>query len=377
MFPDLRASSRAVVTLLGPCSACSPLAVRRQEQGAGDRSVGHEGPEVFPQGGVGEQVLACLRGHDEQGVEQHHAAQGLAHPGPAQAGPSGQERRAREELGVLVGAVEVEHADVLDEDQVAQAGQGRGEDHGQDPDPVHVDPRHDGPLRVLARRLEAHPQPAAQEPGHGRGHRQHEQHHERGYFHRPDGEHPQAVQDAAERLEVDHVADADPAREHHRPVARVDDGAVADHEHELVDPRGQEADHQGGDHLPTLHPVQGKSDGPARKGCQRQADARHRGQARAAGQAAVHGEDHPGLGSQGPHRDGEVQPESGVDREHQGQDHHAVADEAGHHLVGHESDPQAGDDQPAQGQAQEGQGQGPGPTLHGGSWRPRPAGRRG
>ena len=89
----------------------------------GDNAIGHEYAEVFAQLGVVEELLAGLRGHDEQRVKEDHAQNGLLVGGLLHARTAHQQGRNGELPHLGMRAVRGEGADVLQVDQLTPAGQ--------------------------------------------------------------------------------------------------------------------------------------------------------------------------------------------------------------------------------------------------------------
>ena len=269
-------------------------------------------------------------------MEQDDTDQGMTDLGPGDGRPAGEQRRAGKDIGVQVGGVDIEHADILNEYDVTQAGDDGGEDDRLDPDQTGIEA--EGLHSVAAETdggevsAEAGMQGIVDDQSHETDNEQHEQRH----LDFPEAQDPDGVEQVPEAIEIDHVADADSPGQHHLGVAGGDDGAVADHEYQLIHTGGEEADQDGGDHLPSPGPVQAEPDHITQQDGESDSDDHDQRQAFQPAQLIVDGQDQADLGADGTDDDGEIETHAGGDRNDQGQDHDAVADEAGDDLVADE-----------------------------------------
>ena len=253
---------------------------------------------------------------------------GLLHRGAAH-----QDGRHREEAGLVVGVVGGHVAHVLQEDDLADGGQHRGDDDGDDAGAVH---RHAGGLghvHVVAHGPHVLAQLGLLEPddehaqggddqvgGHGQG--------EGPQVHRPAG-----CPGSAHLVQVQGVADAVAPRQDDRLGAHRDHRAHEVEHHELVDAVDEEGQDVAGDHLPALGLVEHHAADVAHEQGHRQAGQGREDQPVDPEDVVVDGQDQAELAGHGAQGHAEVEPHAGVDGQQQGQHQERVAAQPGEHLL--------------------------------------------
>ncbi len=309
--------------------------------------------EVFPDHGRAEEVLAGEGGDDEHGVEEDDADEDVGYGGVGYRSPADEDGRRGEEARLVVGVVGGEVAHVLEEDDLARAGEGRGDEDGHDPGALHGDARGIGHGHVLADGPHILAELGLLEPDDEDTEGGYDEEGDERYGESPDPEHENLIQGLAHGLEVERVADAVAAREDDGRVPDGDDRSHQIEDEELVDAVDEEGEDVAGDHLPALGLVHHRAADPAEKEGYGKADEEGEDQALPARHSPVHGEDEADLPGHGAQGHGEVEAHARVDGQEKGDDEEGVAPQPRDHLLDDVGDGEAGGTHGREGYGQE------------------------
>ncbi|MPL59735.1 hypothetical protein SDC9_05290 [bioreactor metagenome] len=266
-------------------------------------------------------------------MQEHDADEDVGDGGVGDRGAAHQDGGSGEEAGLVMGVVGGQIAHVLQEDNLARAGQDRGDDDGDDARFLHRNARRVGHGHVLANSSHVlaklgFPEPDYEDTEQGYDDEGYHGHGERSDVHLEDG-----IQGLTHRFEVEGVADAVSPGQKDRGVPYGDHRAHEIENEELVNSVYEEGKDVAGDHFPAFGPVHHLSAHPAQENGDGQAHQEGENQALPARHGPVHGEYQADLPCHGAQGHGEVDAHARVDRQEQRYDQEGVAAQAGDHFL--------------------------------------------
>src|SRR5690606_12614049 len=135
--------------LLQACFGGRPGLPGVECQADGDDTVGHKHPEVLTHLGAAEDGLASPGRYCKQQMEEECAREGVGDSGLGHGSSPDEQGGNGKGPHLLMAVVGVQRPDVLQEDQLPPGREHRGEDDGQNPVAVHVDPGNACDMAVL------------------------------------------------------------------------------------------------------------------------------------------------------------------------------------------------------------------------------------
>lgn len=109
------------------------------DQGKGNGAIGHKTPEVFPQSGIVEKVLARLGRNYEKSMKEKNPGECVPYFRAFDAGAASQKGSAGNNIHIQMCRIDIEHADILQVGQLPESSQNGGQDNYLDPEQIHID----------------------------------------------------------------------------------------------------------------------------------------------------------------------------------------------------------------------------------------------